>query len=239
MVATVIIPIVVIILLAHLKKEKACRSIPYHYRHTVQPRAWYPSIEYVCVLPLSRAQLFATSWTAIHQVPLSMRFSRQGYWSGLPFPSPGDLPNPGIEPRFPALQADSLPTELQGKPSISESKGRWLESKSWIWPGFNVQEFLRIFKILDIHQPPSAGTLQAQSTGIHLTQTCRGWRVRLGGSETISYLLRLPDSAALRPSQPQKCPQTGQGQQTGRAQMGGRALLLLNSRPFLLVLKAQ
>ena len=50
MVATVIIPIVVIILLAHLKKEKACRSIPYHYRHTVQPRAWYPSIEYVCVL---------------------------------------------------------------------------------------------------------------------------------------------------------------------------------------------
>jgi len=44
-----------------------------------------------------------------------MRFSRQGYWSGLPFPSPGDLPNPGIEPRSPALQADSLPTELQGE----------------------------------------------------------------------------------------------------------------------------
>ena len=45
-----------------------------------------------------------------------MRFSRQGYWSGLPFPSPGDLPNPGIEPGSPALQADSLLTELQGKP---------------------------------------------------------------------------------------------------------------------------
>ena len=45
-----------------------------------------------------------------------MGFSRQGYWSGLPFPSPGDLPDPGIEPRSPALQADSLPTELQGKP---------------------------------------------------------------------------------------------------------------------------
>ena len=42
-----------------------------------------------------------------------MRFSRQGYWSGLPFPSPGDLPNPRIKPRSPALQADSLPTELQ------------------------------------------------------------------------------------------------------------------------------
>ena len=45
-----------------------------------------------------------------------MRFSRQGYWSELPFPSPGDLPNSGIEPGSPALQADSLPTELQGKP---------------------------------------------------------------------------------------------------------------------------
>ena len=57
-----------------------------------------------------------TPWTAAHQAPVSMRFSRQGYWSGLPFPSPGDLPNPGIEPGTPALQADSLPTELQGKP---------------------------------------------------------------------------------------------------------------------------
>ena len=51
-----------------------------------------------------------------HQVPLSMGFSRQGNWSSLPFPSPGDLPDPGIEPRSPALQADSLPTELPGKP---------------------------------------------------------------------------------------------------------------------------
>ena len=55
-------------------------------------------------------------WTAAHQAPLSTRFSRQGYWSGLPFPSPGDLPNPGIEPGSPALQADSLPIELEGKP---------------------------------------------------------------------------------------------------------------------------
>ena len=53
-----------------------------------------------------------TSWTVAHQAPLSMGFSRQEYRSGLPFPSPGDLPNPGIEPKSPALQADSLPTEL-------------------------------------------------------------------------------------------------------------------------------
>ena len=57
-----------------------------------------------------------TPWTVAHQAPLSMEFSRQENWSGLPFPSPGDLPDPGIEPASPALQADSLPTEIQGKP---------------------------------------------------------------------------------------------------------------------------
>ena len=56
-----------------------------------------------------------TPWTVACQAALSMGFSRQGYWSGLPFPSPGDLPNPGIKPRSPALQADSSPTEPQGK----------------------------------------------------------------------------------------------------------------------------
>ena len=57
----------------------------------------------------------ATPWTVAGQASLSMGFSRQEYWSGLPFPSPGDLPNPGIEPRS-ALQADSSPPELRGKP---------------------------------------------------------------------------------------------------------------------------
>ena len=51
-------------------------------------------------------------WTAAHQAPLSMGFPRQEYWSGLPFPSPGDLPDPGIKPGSPALQAVDLPTEL-------------------------------------------------------------------------------------------------------------------------------
>ena len=55
----------------------------------------------VTVRSLSRVQLFATLWTVAHQAPLSMGFSRQEYWSGLPFPFPGDLPNPGIEPRSP------------------------------------------------------------------------------------------------------------------------------------------
>ena len=57
---------------------------------------------------------FAIPWTVAHQAPLSMEFSRQEYWSGLPFPAPEDLPDSGIEPGSPALQADSLPSELKG-----------------------------------------------------------------------------------------------------------------------------
>ena len=68
------------------------------------------------VKSLSRVRLFATPWTAAHQTPLSMGFSRQEYWSGLPFPSPGDLPDPGIKPRSPTLQADALTSEAPGKP---------------------------------------------------------------------------------------------------------------------------
>ena len=58
----------------------------------------------------------ATAWTVAHQAPLSMGFLKQGYWSGLPFPSPGDLPNPGTKLRSPALQTDSLLSEPAGKP---------------------------------------------------------------------------------------------------------------------------
>ena len=74
---------------------------------------------------LSRVQLFATYWPVTHQAPLSMGFPRQKYWSRLPFPSPGDLPNPGIESESavsPALQGDSLPAEPLEKPSIFNTK---------------------------------------------------------------------------------------------------------------------
>ena len=63
---------------------------------------------------LSCVQLFATPWTLVPQAPLSTGLSRQEYWSGLPFPSPEDLPNPGTEPRSPALQTDSLLSEPPG-----------------------------------------------------------------------------------------------------------------------------
>ena len=72
---------------------------------------------------LSSVRLFATPWTVAYKSPLSMEFSRQEYWSGLPFPSPGDLPDPGIKPMSPALQADALPSEISGKPlSLPNSK---------------------------------------------------------------------------------------------------------------------
>ena len=68
----------------------------------------------VQVSHFSHVELCAVPRTVAHQVSLSMGFSRQEYWSGLPSSPPGALPNPGIEPRSPALQADSLPADLQG-----------------------------------------------------------------------------------------------------------------------------
>ena len=72
----------------------------------------------VCACVLNHVHVFVTPQAVTRQAPLSMGFSRQEYWSKLPFPSPGDLPDPGIEPGCPALQADSLPSEPPGKPSI-------------------------------------------------------------------------------------------------------------------------
>ena len=69
---------------------------------------------YVCARVVSRVQLFAIPWT--HQAPLSMEFSKEEYWSGLPFPTPGDLPNPGIEPASPALAGRFFSIEPPEKP---------------------------------------------------------------------------------------------------------------------------
>ena len=85
----------------------------YIYTHTI----------HICILCIDSAvkllscvQIFATPWTVAYQASPSMGFSQQEYWSGLPFPSPGDLPNPRVEPRSPALQADALTSESPGKP---------------------------------------------------------------------------------------------------------------------------
>ena len=73
----------------------------------------------VKVKSLSSVRLFVTPQTVTYQAPPSQGFSRQEYWSGLPFPSPADLPNPGIEPKSPALQTDALPSEPPGKPTLT------------------------------------------------------------------------------------------------------------------------
>ena len=85
-----------------------------------QEQSWMYLLEtHVCAL--SHVGLFATLWTVAHQAPLSMGFSKQEHWSGLPFPSPGDLPDTAIKalsPVSPALQVDSLPLEPSGKTLI-------------------------------------------------------------------------------------------------------------------------
>ena len=81
-------------------------------------------------MSLSHVWLFATPWTVAHQAPLSMGFSRQEYWSGLPFHFPGDLSNLGIEPRSPTFQAGSLPSEPPGKPVTLYKR---LSNKLWAW----------------------------------------------------------------------------------------------------------
>ena len=86
--------------------------------HLIQ-HSWYaalwsnhPMIVWSEVKSLGRVQLFATPWTVAYQAPPSLGFSRQEYWNGLPFPSPRDLPNPGIEPGSPVLQATPNPTPV-------------------------------------------------------------------------------------------------------------------------------
>ena len=79
-------------------------------------------LNFVCVSVSQSYLTLETPWAVAHQAPLSKRFSRQEYWRGLPFPSPGDLPDPGIEPTFPALQVDSLLSEPPGKsPQFSDT----------------------------------------------------------------------------------------------------------------------
>ena len=79
-------------------------------------------------MSLSPVQLFATPWTGAHQAPLSRKFSRQEYWSGLPFPSPGDLLNPGIKLMSPTLQADSLLSEPPEEPKEMPMTFKYLQT---------------------------------------------------------------------------------------------------------------
>ena len=104
------------------------------------------------VKSLSRVWLFVTPWTVAHQALPSMGFSRQEYWHGLPFSSPGDLPDPGIEPRSHALQADALTSEPSGKPNQVAFKKK---SNHFIFPFWWVQDVLAIIWLYWLAWKPS------------------------------------------------------------------------------------
>ena len=108
---------------------------------------------------LSRARLFATPWTAACQAPLSMEFSWQGSWNGLSFLSPRDLPDPGIEPGSPALQADCLPTELPGKP-CKYLLNQFLEDIAKYFPAWPYLKSTWGFKEADFRVPSQAYLMQ-------------------------------------------------------------------------------
>ena len=103
---------------------------------TMHLRSIRPHLVYKVWVAQLCLTLFVTLWTAACQPPLCLEFSRQEYWSGLPLPSPGDLPDPGIEPRSPTLQADSSLSESPGKPkntgvgSLSLLQGIFLSQES-------------------------------------------------------------------------------------------------------------
>ena len=92
---------------------------------------------------LSHVRLFVTPWTVAEQAPLSMGFSRQEYWSELPFPSPGDLPDPEIKPGSPSLQTDTLPSKPPGKPrnNCTPLKGSQAEYTELSKPHFPIPGF--------------------------------------------------------------------------------------------------
>ena len=127
---------------------------------------------------------FATPLTVAHQAPLSMGFSRQEHWSGLPLLSPGDLPNPGINPPSPALQADSLPSEPQGKPCYIIHQGKNLfESFS-----MNCDLYIGSFSL----QKEAFSSLLIRNATIHTTDDYR--KHLTFAMTTILYLPSLPSS---------------------------------------------
>ena len=112
-------------ILHDIQRESTYKNKQHSHRLCGKTQRLCPN-ETMCVCQsLSRVQLFATPWTVAHRAPLSMGFSRQEYWSGLSCPPPGDLPDPGIEPRSPALQV--------GRPALNQG-GPMTPLEPWIQP---------------------------------------------------------------------------------------------------------
>ena len=125
---------------------------------------------------LNRVRLFETPWTIAYQAPPSMGFSRQEYWSGLPFPSPGDLPDPGIEPGSPAFQADALTSE----PPVGSS------SQLFSWLRFKKEEhsFCDTVKYM---VALVAQVLKNLSATWEIWVQCLGWEDPLGWEDLLQH----------------------------------------------------
>ena len=109
-------------------QEKGIKTIPKQQKYKKAKRLSKEALQESVrkkAKSLSRVRLFATPWTVAYQAPLSIRFSRQEYWSVLPFSSPGDLPDPGIEPRSPALEADALTSVKRREAKSKGEKKRY------------------------------------------------------------------------------------------------------------------
>ena len=127
----------------------------------------------VKVKSLSPVRLFGTPWTVAYQAPPSVGFSRQEYWSGLPFPSPGDLPNPGIEPRSPALLADALPSEPPGEVRGYEDAFKVGKVQFWTFSRISVPS-PRVPQPLCVWTKVFKNTLPNPSWPLHLIVTNPG-----------------------------------------------------------------
>ena len=124
-----------------------------------------PTASLACMLShFSCVRLCVTLWTLARQVPLSMGLSRQEYWSGLPFPSPGDLPGPGMELRSPKLQADSLPSVPPQKPQIISSDFKiYSYSTLYLKDQKNYKEILNCFQLSSWHNTEAMSIFSAQN----------------------------------------------------------------------------
>ena len=162
----------------------------------------------------NHVRLFATLWTVAHQAPLSMEFSRQEYWSGLPLPSPGDLSDPGIKARSPALQADSLLSEPPGKPlghmeatvqfsSVTQSCPTLCEPMNCSTSGLPVHHQLPEFTQTHVHRvsdaiqtshplsspsPPALNPSQHQSLFQRVNSSHEVAKLQTGVSALVSFL---------------------------------------------------
>ena len=148
-----------------------CHCFPLYFLLSFQwayeTHYFYILITQCCSL-VAMSNSFETPWTAAHRAPLCVKFSRQEYWSALPFPAPGDLPDPGIKPMSPACHRDSLPMIQQSKPHLLNKTIWKIEKEKYL-----------IFDFLDTTAsiPSQRDLWLAESKEQHLSHLLKTWNI--------------------------------------------------------------